>query len=222
MTSHSPSRASLVCVALLLACHPAIAADDLATQLKSLIDNHRGEVSIAIKDLKSGQSYMHRAEEPMPTASMIKFPLMIAAYQAVEEGKLDLDKMITLQEDDKVPGSGILTPHFSPGAQISLRDAIQLMMAYSDNTATNLVIDQVGLPVTAQLMESLGCPETKLHSKVFRRDTSIFPERSKKYGLGSTPARMPAVEPDVSSARWENVTISSRTAGSVSARLVTT
>ena len=46
----------------------------------------------------------------------------------------------------------------------------------------------VGLDSTARLMEELGCPNTKLHSKTFRRDTSIFPQRSQEFGLGSTAA----------------------------------
>ncbi len=63
------------------------------------------------------------------------------------------------------------------------------MMVFSDNTATNLVADHVGLPATAELMAQLGCPETRLNSKTYQRDTSIFPERSQQYGLGSTTAR---------------------------------
>ncbi len=164
------------------------AASDLAKQVQPLIDAHDGKVGVAITHLPSGESFTHRAEKPMPTASLIKFPLMITTYQAIEAGKLDLEQKITLRDEDKVPGSGILTPHFSPGATLSLNDAMHLMIVYSDNTATNLVIDQVGLPATAQVMESLDCPATKLHSKVFRRDTSIFPERSKQFGLGSTSA----------------------------------
>lgn len=162
--------------------------NSLAERLLPLIENHRGKVAVAVKHLETGESFTHNADEPMPTASLIKFPLMVATYRGEADGRLDLNRMIELTDDDKVPGSGILTPHFSAGTKISLRDAIQLMIVYSDNTATNLVIDQVGLPATAQLMEQLGHPETKLHSKVFRRDTSIFPERSKKYGLGSTTA----------------------------------
>jgi D-alanyl-D-alanine carboxypeptidase (penicillin-binding protein 5/6) len=125
----------------------------------------------------------------MPTASLIKFPVMVAAYDAVEKRKLKLDDMIELKKDDQVQGSGILTSHFSPGTQISLRDAIHLMIVYSDNTATNLVLDKLGLPATNELMASLDCPETRVNSKVFRRDTSIAPERSREFGLGSTTAR---------------------------------
>src|SRR5690606_34009982 len=122
-----------------------------------LVDAHQGEVAVAVKDLNTGESFAINAERPMPTASLIKFPLMIAAYQAMEEGRLKPDEMLTLHESDKVPGSGILASHFSEGATISLHDAIQLMIVYSDNTATNLVAEKVGLPYAADLMDQLGC-----------------------------------------------------------------
>lgn len=163
-------------------------AAELAERIRPLIEAHEGEVAVAIKHLSTGETFLHAADRPMPTASLIKFPLMAAVYQAIEEGRLAPETMLTLREEDKVPGSGILTPHFSAGTQLSLRDAVRLMIVYSDNTATNLVIEQVGLAATAELMERLGLPHTKLHSKVYRRESSIFPERSREFGLGSTTA----------------------------------
>ncbi|MEO2047881.1 MAG: serine hydrolase [Pirellulales bacterium] len=162
--------------------------DQLKTTIFPLIDAHEGQVAVAIKHFESGTTYLYQAQRPMPTASLIKFPLMIAAYQAIEEGRLQLDDKITLNETDKVPGSGILTPNFSEGTTLSVKDAIGLMIAHSDNTATNLVIDQVGLDTTTKLMATLDCPDTQLHSKVFRRDTTIALERSRQFGLGSTSA----------------------------------
>ncbi len=96
--------------------------------------------------------------------------------------------MLTLKNEIKVPGSGVLTYHFSAGSSFPLRDAIRLMIAYSDNTATNMVLDAIGLGATAATMESMGYPHTKIHSKVFHRETSIFPKRSEQFGLGSTTA----------------------------------
>lgn len=160
----------------------------LAAVLQPLIDRHEGEVAVAIKNLKTGESFEFHGDKPMPTASLIKFPVMIATYEAIEAGKVSLDDMIEVKQDDMVPGSGLLTTHFSPGLKLSLRDAIRLMISTSDNTATNLVVDQIGIETTRRSMAALGCPETQLHSKVFRRDTSIDLERSKLYGLGSTTA----------------------------------
>jgi beta-lactamase class A len=113
---------------------------------------------------------------------------MIEAYQQAAEGKLMLDDPVTLADADKVPGSGILTSHFSAGAKFSVRDTVRLMIVFSDNTATNLVLDKIGIGSTAARMDTWGFPNTKIHAKVFRRETSVFPERSQEFGLGSTTA----------------------------------
>lgn len=172
----------------LIAARPHASGASLESQIRPLIERHAGTVSVAIKNLSTGEEFMHNANLPMPTASLIKFPVMVEAYRQAAAGEVDLQTLATLDEDDKVPGSGVLTTHFSAGAKISLRDAIRLMIAYSDNTATNLVLDEIGLQSVASSMEKLDLPTTKLHAKVFRRDTSVYPERSKEFGLGSTTA----------------------------------
>ncbi len=172
----------------LAAQQPPVPSPKLVESLRALITNHRGEVAVAIRNLQNGESFEHRGSEVMPTASLIKFPVMIEAYRQASVGKVCIDQPIKLTESDKVPGSGILTTHFSAGAQLSLRDAIRLMIAHSDNTATNLVLDVIGLSSTTNSMKEMGFPETQIHAKVFKRETSISPERSQKYGLGSTTA----------------------------------
>ncbi len=157
-------------------------------QLKKLADAHKGKVAISLKHLKTGESWALNSQTPMPTASLIKFPVMIEAYRQAAEKKVSLDQMITLKKEDKVPGAGILTYDFTPGATLALRDAIRLMIKFSDNTATNLVVDVIGLPSTAKTMIAMGYPNTQLHSKVYKRETSIALERSKQFGLGSTTA----------------------------------
>ena len=163
-------------------------AQTLESRVRPLIDAHRGDVAVVIKHMRSGQSFMVRESEPQSTASLIKFPIMVAAYHQVELGKLSLDKLITLQKVDKVQGSGILTSHFSEGTVLSLRDAIRLMVAYSDNTATNLVLGELGLATANDVLAELGFVDTRIHAKVYRRDTSIAPDRSERFGLGSTTA----------------------------------
>jgi len=160
----------------------------LEGRLAPLIKAHEGKVAIAVKNLATGESYALQADEPMPTASLIKFPVMVETYYQYKEGKVRPTDMITLAKADMVPGSGILTDHFSPGVTLPLRDAVRLMMVYSDNTATNLVLDQIGLRSTNARMEALGLPNTKINAKVFRADTRLDQERGRKYGLGSTTA----------------------------------
>lgn len=178
----------LVLTALALRADARAEEPSLESRLMPLIQAHKGKVAVAVKNLKTGETFLYHENVPMPTASLIKFPVMIEAYRQAAEKKVDLDSMVTLKESDKVPGSGILTNHFSAGASFPLRDAVHLMIVYSDNTATNLVLDKIEIGSTAATMETMGYPNTKIHSKVYRRDTSVFPERSKQFGLGSTTA----------------------------------
>lgn len=162
--------------------------DTLTRSIETLIREHAGRVAVVVKPAGEAAILEIDSNAPFPTASLIKVPVMLEAYRQAERGDLNLDDRVVLREEDQVPGSGILTTHFSPGTEISIRDAIRLMIAFSDNTATNLVVDQIGLEATAKTMEELGLANTKLHSFVFRRESSIFPERSRQYGLGSTTA----------------------------------
>jgi beta-lactamase class A len=192
------SRALVIAVLVLLAVTSgrsrsrlARAADPspLADRLAPLAKAHQGKVAIAVKHLGTGEEFALNADEPMPTASLIKFPVMVETYYQYHEDKVRPTDMVTLSKDDKVPGSGILTDHFSAGATIPLRDAVRLMIVYSDNTATNLVLDNIGIRSTNDRMAALGLPNTRINAKVFRGSTtSVAPERTKTFGLGSTTA----------------------------------
>jgi beta-lactamase class A len=200
---HFAMLAALACLITIVPVTPAAAAPPftqetakthseeavtLESRLLPIIKAHKGKVAVAVKHLGTRESYRYHSGDVMPTASLIKLPVMIEAYRQAGAKEVDLDAPIRLRKEDKVPGSGVLTYHFSDGVTIKLRDAIRLMIVFSDNTATNLVLDAVGIGATAATMEKLGYPNTKIHSKVFRRDTSVFPERSKQFGLGSTTA----------------------------------
>ena len=165
-------------------------AADLDSLIAPLAKSHQGKVAVAIKNLKTGEEYYLNADEPMPTASLIKLPIMVETYWQAAEDKVKLDQTLTLRKEDKVIGSGILTSHFSDGATFPLRDGVRLMIAFSDNTATNMVLDRIGIPSTNVRMEKLGLKNTKINAKVFKGSkTSIDPARTKKFGLGSTTAR---------------------------------
>lgn len=160
----------------------------LKDALELLLEKHAGQVGLAIKNLESGVHYEYQAGQRMPTASLIKFPLMVVVYRLIEAKKLDAKKLIELRSGDKVPGSGILTEHFSDGIKIPLVDCVRLMIRYSDNTATNLVIDQIGLERVKQVFAELNLSNTHMNSKVYRGDTTIAPELSRQFGIGCTTA----------------------------------
>ncbi|MFM8274565.1 MAG: serine hydrolase [Gemmata sp.] len=179
----------LIALATVALAAPAAGAADLESRIAPLANAHKGKVAVAVKHLKTGAEFYLNADAPMPTASLIKLPIMVEAYWQAKEGTVKFDTKLTLTKEDKVPGSGILTQHFSDGATFPLKDAVRLMIVFSDNTATNLVLDQVKLPATNERMEKLGFKSTKVNAKVFRADTRLDAEFGKKYGLGSTTAK---------------------------------
>ena len=161
----------------------------LHEQLTTIIKVHKGKVGFAYKNLATGEHWEHDATEVMETASLIKLAVMVEAYRQADAKKLDLAKVVTLTKEDKVQGAGILTQHFSDGTTLALKDLIRLMIVYSDNTATNMVLDQVGIKNVNATMKDLGFPETRINAKVYKgSSTSVDPDRTKKYQLGSTTA----------------------------------
>lgn len=157
----------------------------LAETLIPCIEAHRGRVGLAVKHLESGASWAVRGDEVFPTASLIKVAVLMEVYAQEAEGRLELGEKLTLTEEDRVPGAGILSK-MQAGLALTVQDAATLMMVLSDNTATNLLLDRVGLAAPTARLESWGLADTRIHSKVYRRDTSLWPERSERYGLGST------------------------------------
>lgn len=176
--------------ALVLALLAPAAEPTLEARIVPLVKEHKGKVAVAVRHLGTGESFFLNADDVMPTASLIKLPVMVEAYAQQKHGKLKFDTKLTLTKDDKVPGSGILTTHFSDGATFPLRDAIRLMIAFSDNTATNMVLDHTGLKEVNARTAALGFKNTKVNAKVYKGSTtSIDPAATKRYGLGSTTAR---------------------------------
>jgi beta-lactamase class A len=161
----------------------------LEAKIRDIAAAHNGKVAVAVKNLATGEGFAIDGDEVMQTASLIKLAVMVEAYRQADAKKTDLGKTLTLAKDDKVQGSGILTPHFSDGATFPLKDAIRLMIVYSDNTATNMTLDQIGIKNVNATTKELGLPETRINAKVFKGSTtSVDPERTKKYSLGSTTA----------------------------------
>lgn len=183
-------RATLPLVGLVAFALPLCAAEPtLETRIKPIADKHKGTIAVAVKNLASGEEYKRNADEVMQTASLIKLAIMVEAYRQLDAKKVDFAKTLTLTNEDKVPGAGVLTSHFSGGATFPLKDAVRLMIVFSDNTATNMVLDQIGIKAVNDTTKELGLPETRINAKVFKGSTtSVDQERTKKYSLGSTSA----------------------------------
>jgi beta-lactamase class A len=162
----------------------------LRRTLDSLADAHRGVVGYSVRNIDTGERLERRGDEPFPTASLIKVPILVTVHALVDSGRLSLDDRIHVLKVDKVPGSGVLQ-FFHDGIDITVGDAAWFMITVSDNTATNLLLDKVGIRTVWATMERLGLPRTKVHSKSFLRSTSVAMDSSVKYGLGvTTPNEM--------------------------------
>jgi beta-lactamase class A len=158
--------------------------------LDSLADAHHGTVGYSVIDLDDGDRISRRGDETFPTASLIKVGILVTLYDQVAKGKISLDDLVTVLKIDQVPGSGIVQ-FLHNGTELSIYDAAWLMITLSDNTATNLILDRIAIRPMWDKMESLGLHHTKVHAKVFKRNTSVAMDSSVKYGLGvTTPNEM--------------------------------
>jgi beta-lactamase class A len=160
---------------------------NLDKDLNKLVSQHQGKMGFVARNLKTGASVNLGGDEPVPTASTIKLLVYVEAFHQIKDGKRSLSDEITLQKEDQVPGSGVLqffrTPH-----KLTLEDALSLMMIESDNTATNLVIDHLGLANINRRAETMGLKSTYLYKKVYRKAEGPMPPDQKKFGLGKTTA----------------------------------
>jgi beta-lactamase class A len=164
-------------------------------KVRAAIAGFQGTVRLYARNLDTGETYGAGENEKVRTASTIKLPIMAACFRAVADGRAHWDETITLREEDKVSGSGVLR-EFSNGLKIPLRDVVHMMIVVSDNTATNMVIERITADAVNGEMDRYGLAATRCMRKVLGdgkalKDPSGFsaagrlPE-NKRYGLGST------------------------------------
>jgi beta-lactamase class A len=175
-------------IALIIACAANAFAADLQKELNALAAQHKGKVVFFAKDMKTGATVAIDPDVPVSTASVIKLPIMVEAFYEVKAGKHRLDERLKLTKENQVEGSGVLTL-LQPGLEPTLQDAITLMITQSDNTATNMVIDTVGIPAVNARIAAMGLKNTYLYKKVFMPPQGPMPPDQKKFGLGKTTAR---------------------------------
>lgn len=125
-----------------------------------------GLVGVAILDLTNGETILYHADEVFPTASSIKVALLAELYRQAQQGTLKLTDIYTVRATDDVEDSAIfngLTPELT---KLTLRDLAQMVVAVSDNAATNVLIDRVGMANVNSLLQSLSLTKTKLQRKM--------------------------------------------------------
>ena len=131
------------------------------------VDQHLdGVMGVAIEDLTTGDHYFLREDEVFAQASSIKITVLANLYLQVQQGKLKLTDLYTVQSPDLVPDSDIMGG-LTPGVtRLTLRDLATMMVAVSDNSAANILIDRVGMQNVNAMLDSLGLTHTRLRRKM--------------------------------------------------------
>jgi beta-lactamase class A len=152
------SFACLLAAATLAAAQPAPQKplDRLQSNIERITKSINAKWGIYMKCLETGEEIAINADDQMETMSVIKIPLMVEAFRQIEEGKFSLADRISLTNDAKRPGTGVIRS-LDAGANLTIKDLLTLMIIVSDNTATDLIYGKVGGPAAVnRLMDSYG------------------------------------------------------------------
>lgn len=138
----------------------------LESQIQDVDQHLDGIMGVAIEDLTTGDHYFLHEDEVIAQASSIKITVLANLYLQAQQGKLKLTDLYTVQAADLVPDSDIMNG-LTPGVtRITLRDLATMMVAVSDNAATNVLIDRVGMPNVNAMLDSHGLTHTRLRRKM--------------------------------------------------------
>ncbi len=123
----------------------------LQTDVAHVQRGFRGEFALLVKDLKTGEQYSYNASTPMYLASGIKVPVMMALYKEVSEGRMSLDDELVLGPDDIRDGAPLLN-YLRVGTPVTLRILLEAMIQQSDNAATDMIIDHIGVDTVNEVL----------------------------------------------------------------------
>jgi beta-lactamase class A len=156
-----------------------------ARQVQQAAAEFNGVMGIAVKDLSTGETFFANADLVFPQASSIKIPVLLELMRQGQTGTLRLEERMELKKSQMAGGSGVLQRFSDGGSALSLHDLAVLMIVLSDNTATNLLIERVGMGNVNTNLERLGLKQTRLQRIMM--DTEA--QRAARENL-STPREM--------------------------------
>ena len=137
--------------------------------IKKAIDNALeklggGVLSVGFREFNSGQTCFHNEDHIFPAASIVKVPIMLEYFHQIETNGLNPNEIVTLQDKDIVGGAGILM-ELHRGLPLTLRDLVRMMIVISDNTASNMMLDRLGMDEINAFSKSLGLEDTVIGRK---------------------------------------------------------
>ena len=137
----------------------------LKDKIREFVDGQNGNVAVVIKNLKINEVIKINENLVFPSASTIKLAIMTELLNQVQSGKLFLEDKIKLTENMKTGGDGILK-ELEQGHEFSLKEIMILMIIVSDNMATNILIDLLGMNNINAAIMNLGLTSTKLQRRM--------------------------------------------------------
>lgn len=136
----------------------------LATCLAAIPDGI--QLSLAARDLRSDSTLEHDADRAVLAASTIKTLILTAVARAIDDGTLTLDTEIAIRDEWRIGGSGVVN-WLHRGIALPVEDLAWLMIAISDNTTSNALIETVGLGTIQSLATELGVPSLHLGRRFY-------------------------------------------------------
>jgi beta-lactamase class A len=166
----------------------AVLWQKLEASINDIDHNLDGVMGVAILDLNNGKKLLLHGDDVFPQASSIKIAVLAELYRQAQAGKVKLTDLYTVRSADIVQDSYIMAG-LTPGVtRITLRDLATMMVAVSDNSATNVLIDRLGMDNVNALLDSLGLVHTRLRRKMMDLKAAIEGRENI-----STPAEMMAL-----------------------------
>lgn len=142
----------------------------LLDRIQAELLSYDGFMGIYINDFK-GNKIEIGIDEKFETASTIKAYILGCLYDEVVKGKKKLDDMLTYTKDNYINGSGVLRS-LDFGVTLTAKNVATLMIIVSDNIATNMMIDYLGIDTINAFIQAQGFMDTKLHNKLFFEEYS--------------------------------------------------
>jgi beta-lactamase class A len=157
-------------------------------RIQRIIHHSKSITGLVVVDLTTGKTaFSFNSDISFPQASDIKIPILMTLFKQAHEGKFNLSDKRTVHKPDIVGGTGVLKNMKMP-ATLSIRNLAALMMALSDNTAANVLINLVGMDNVNEEMKSLGFQKTLLQRKMMAIKAS-----ARGHENLSTPAEAAAI-----------------------------
>ena len=142
-------------------------------RLREIAGRTRGVLGLSVIDLINHEQFDINEHNLFPQASAIKIPILMEVYKQAGQGKFKITDLRRIEKEDKTPGSGILSEMNNGTVQMNLHDLCVLMIVLSDNTATNMLIDLVGIPSVNETLHSLGLKQTRLNRRMMDTAASL-------------------------------------------------